>query len=123
MSRSDWSADVWSSDLAEPEGELEEVVIAELLEGLMATDAAEEDELVLGIIDDVGIVRHVDRFEDEAGFLVAVEAHEAFHAGRSELQIGRASLREGVCQYVEMRVVAGYLRTKKQNQEQTNTSK
>src|SRR3546814_17756798 len=85
MSRSDWSADVWSSDLAEPEGELDEVVIAELLEGLMATDAAEEDELVLGIIDDVGIVRHVDRFEDEAGFLVAVEAHEAFPAGRSEL--------------------------------------
>src|SRR3546814_2992265 len=61
MRISDWSSNVCSSDLAE------------------------EDELVLGIIDDVGIVRHVDRFEDEAGFLVAVEAHEAFHAGRSEL--------------------------------------
>src|SRR3546814_7203333 len=89
---SDWSSDVCSSDLQQaPVGELDEQVVQPVQRSVPA-----------GLLDQVPAVRQpqlragITAVSDERQ--VFAVAHQSF--GKLEIQIGIASCRERVCQYV-----------------------
>src|SRR3546814_15746227 len=125
MRISDWSSDVCSSDLG--------IQCSQVLahrtrqRGLLGPLHISARHAALAVrvgLDDAGVGREPfaanelfgqatlqDLFEHESqGVVVAEPAMTVLRA-----QIGRASCRESVCQYVEIPVVAGPLKKKKQN--------
>src|SRR3546814_17190059 len=97
MRISDWSSDVCSSDLLR-----EEIAI--------------DSQLLVHITGEVGVLQHVFAHIQEHGI------HQPYHAVHMRLEgggqvhrvveIGRASCRERVCQYVYISVVAVSLKKK-----------
>src|SRR3546814_20482721 len=98
MRISGWSSDVCSSDLADIK------LAAEM----------EVDYLAVSFPRDAADMEYARQLRDEAGgtaWLVAkIERAEA--VADDETQIGRASCRERVCQYVSISVVGGSLKKK-----------
>src|SRR3546814_3955671 len=99
MRISDWSSDVCSSDLREAQlvplaHDVTAVDLAELV-GRQAADAWHQLEEWRGLVDDARFQQGVaiDHRDDGVGI-----GHVA--RDRTEAQIGRASCRERVCQYV-----------------------
>src|SRR3546814_15367521 len=110
MRISDWSSDVCSSDLAE---------VLELVNGIGRLAAHEFDGiLVAEPVRTLDGVVHVPvpvvfAHVGQRGADAALRRH-GMRPGRKELgEIGRASGRERVCQYVEISVVAVSLKKKK----------
>src|SRR3546814_15708065 len=103
MRISDWSSDVCSSDLSALQAELVEQYFAELL------GAADRERLAGEAVDLAFDAQHLVReFARQPRQIVAVD-HEAGALHRLD-EIGRASCRERVCQYVYSSVVAESLK-------------
>src|SRR3546814_14070410 len=103
MRISDWSSDVCSSDLIAQLHRLAERIGAGKTRAIGLAGFSEDDRLVL--VDQIGIDG-----EGAERRLVAGIREEINAAYR--LQIGRASCRERVCQYVSISVVAVSLKKK-----------
>src|SRR3546814_13853294 len=98
MRISDWSSDVCSSDLdAARIGKADDYLVT----GLDAHDQAGQPVGVVALRvngDDVGFILELEPPDRQVG---AFDANARCHGDRPEIgEIGRASCREGVCQYV-----------------------
>src|SRR3546814_13967836 len=106
MRISDWSSDVCSSDLLNLIKERRGVYVS--IEYLSPTRMLIKYELPLAEM----VVNFYDRLKSVSKGYATLDYH----------QIGRASCRERVCQYVSISVVAGSLKTQKQTDRPLTTT-
>src|SRR3546814_16958354 len=105
MRISDWSSDVCSSDL------IRAMVLVAAPEGIKAVEDAHPDVTIY--------TASIDQKLNEHGYIIPGlgDAGDKIFGTK---QIGRASCRERVCQYVEISVVAVSLKKKRTNNKQNS---
>src|SRR3546814_14076501 len=106
MRISDWSSDVCSSDLAVAQQQVAAVILHDLLHNCQSKSSAALARRHVGL----GQAAAVDFRQAPA---VVGDLDDAGAAVGAEDQLGRASCRERVCQYVLISVVAVSLKKKK----------
>src|SRR3546814_15850058 len=110
MRISDWSSDVCSSDLADPDQDERRTLHHELAPAVEVGERRDEEMVERA----AGIVAHGEE-KQEAG------QHGERDRQQRRRKIGRASCRERVCQYVSISVVAVSLKkNNKAKEENTN---